>query len=276
MTKSSNPDRTRLVAQFSRPFRLNRAGRPAMGWVYFWASLPVRAVLIALMKRHYAGVENLPQSGGFIAVSNHVTEIDSVTFSHFLVANHYSPRMLMKEEMMHWPVVGFCARHSRMIPVFRETSQAADSLIAAKAALKVGECVGMFPEGTLTRDPELWPMKGHTGAARLALETQVPVVPVAQWGAHKTLAPYGKLHWPPRGRLSMVAGPPVDLSDLYGKHDDHEAVTEATRRIMADLTELLRSLRPGEEPPAKVWDMKVDGDRYGRQRKHPKGGKKPR
>ena len=88
MKKSTNPDRTRLVAQFSRPFRLNRAGHPAMGGVYFWASLPVRAVLIALMKRHYAGMENLPESGGFIAVSNHVTEIDSVTFSHFLIANH--------------------------------------------------------------------------------------------------------------------------------------------------------------------------------------------
>ncbi|MCV0021888.1 1-acyl-sn-glycerol-3-phosphate acyltransferase, partial [Mobiluncus curtisii] len=143
MTKYSGSDRTRLVAQFSRPFRLNRAGRPAMGWVYFWASLPVRGVLIALMKRHYTGVEHLPESGGFIAVSNHVTEIDSVTFAQFLVANHYSPRMLVKEEMMHWSVVGFCARHSRMIPVFRETSHAADSLIAAKAALKVGECVGM-------------------------------------------------------------------------------------------------------------------------------------
>lgn len=273
MSKESNTDINSLVSRFSRPFRRNRAGHPAMGGVYFWASTPVRAVLIALMKRSYRGVGNLPQEGGFIAISNHVTELDSLTLGHFLIANHYSPRMLMKEELMHVPVVGFCARHSRMIPVFRESEHASDSLVVAKAALEVGECIGIYPEGTLTRDPDLWPMKAHTGAARLALETRVPVIPVAQWGAQKTLEPYGKLHWPPRGKVTMVAGKAVDLHDLYGKQDDHEAVVEATRRIMADLTGLLRGLRPGEQPPAKIWDMKVDGDRYHRDKSKKKAKK---
>lgn len=253
----------RAVAQFSKPFRKNRSGRPAAGFIYFWASIPVRLVLIALMKRCYSGAENLPKEG-FIAVGNHVTELDSVTFGHYLLSNHVSVRILMKEAMLHWPVVGFCARHSRMIPVFRASEHAADSLVAAKAALHVGECVGIFPEGTLTRDPNLWPMRAHTGVARLALDTRKPVIPIAQWGAHRTLPPYGKLHWPPRGEVAVSAGKAVDLSDLYDKPSDHDAVDTATERIMDALTAQLATLRPGETPPEKRWDMKVDGDRYHR------------
>lgn len=268
---ASESEIKRAITQFSKPFRKNRYGRPAQGVVYFLAAWPVRWLLMLLMRRHYRGAENLPREGGFIAVSNHVTELDSVTFGHFLLANGVSPRMMVKEPMMHWPVVGFCAKHSRMIPVFRESAQAKDSLIAAKAALQVGEIVGMFPEGTLTRDPELWPMKPRTGAARLALEMRVPVIPVAQWGAHRTLEPYGKWRFPPRGRVELLAGPPVDLADLYGKQDDHEAITEAAGRIHRALTGLLQELRPGETPPAKPWDMRVDGDRYHRERRkqHP-------
>ncbi|MBB5846675.1 1-acyl-sn-glycerol-3-phosphate acyltransferase [Mobiluncus mulieris] len=270
-SKSSNePEIRRAIAQFSRPFRKNRWGRPAMGVVYFLAAWPVRWLLILLMRREYQGAENLPKRGGFIAVSNHVTELDSVTFGHFLLANHVSVRIMVKETMMHWPVVGFCAKHSRMIPVFRESAQAKDSLIAARAALQVGEVVGMFPEGTLTRDPGLWPMKPRTGAARLALETRVPVIPVAQWGAHRTLEPYGKWRFPPRGRVRVIAGPPVDLADLYGRFDDHEAITEAAGRISQALTGLIAQMRPGETPPEKLWDMKRDGDRYHRDR-HRKG-----
>ncbi|MCI6583634.1 MAG: 1-acyl-sn-glycerol-3-phosphate acyltransferase [Mobiluncus sp.] len=253
------------IDQFSKPFRKNRAGRPALGFAYAFAAAPVRLLLILLMKRRYLGAENLPVEG-FIAAANHVTELDSTTFGHFLLANKVSVRIMIKESMMHWPVIGFFAKRSRMIPVFRSSSHAADSLAAAKAALRVGECVGIFPEGTLTRDPQLWPMKGHTGAARLALETRVPVVPIAQWGAHRTLEPYGKLHWPPRGLVQVRAGAPVDLADLYGRQDDHEAVEEATARIMRAITDLLATLRPGETPPApdKIWDMKRDGDRYHR------------
>lgn len=257
---------SRAVAQFSKPFRRNPWGRPAMGVVYFLTSWPVRWLLMVLMKRHYQGGENLPRQGGFIAVSNHVTELDSVTFGHFLLAHHCSARMMMKATMMRWPVVGFCARHARMIPVFRESAQAKDSLIAAKAALASGEVIGMFPEGTLTRDPGLWPMKPRTGAARLALETRMPVIPVAQWGAHRVLEPYGKWHFPPRARLDILAGPPVELSDLYGKQEDYAAITEAAGRINRDLTQLVARLRPGEIPPEKPWDMKREGDRYHRNR----------
>ena len=58
--------------------------------------------------------------------------------------------------------------------------------------MRDGECVVVYPEGTLTRDPDLWPMTGKSGAARIALETGCPVIPVGQWGAQELLPPYAK------------------------------------------------------------------------------------
>ena len=78
-------------------------------------------------------------------------------------------------------------RHAGQIPVYRETGRAADAYRAAVAAVRGGEGVAVYPEGTLTRDPDLWPMVGKTGVARLALDDAGPVIPVAQWGAQDLL-----------------------------------------------------------------------------------------
>jgi len=114
----------------------------------------------------------------------------------------------------------------------------------------------VFPEGTLTRDPDLWPMVGKTGAARLALSSGVPVIPVAQWGPQLILPQYSKrLHPFPRKKVSIHAGPPVDLSDLRGRPQDSAVLTEATERIMAAITALLEEIR-GEKAPAVRYDMR--------------------
>src|SRR5690606_33882994 len=135
------------------------------------------------------------------------------------------------------PVIGRVARSSGQIPVHRNSARAKESLASAISALEAGECVAVFPEGTLTRDPDLWPMAGRTGIARLALTTRVPVVPIAQWGAHALLAPYGTVPHPfPRKNVTVVAGPPVDLSDLYVRPQDSATLREATDRVMAALT----------------------------------------
>ena len=117
----------------------------------------------------------------------------------------------------------------------------------------------VYPEGTATRDPDLWPMAGKTGAARLALTTGVPVIPIAQWGAQDIL-PYGtkKLHLFPRKTVRMVAGPPVDLSAYAGQQLDASTLQAATADIMADITALLAKIRPGT-PPAVPWDPAVGG-----------------
>ena len=112
----------------------------------------------------------------------------------------------------------------------------------------------VYAEGTLTRDPDLWPMVGKTGAARIALETGCPVLPMATWGPQDLLAPYGKVpHLFPRTTVQVTLGPPVDLSDLQDRSADPEALRAATDRIMAAVTDLVGELR-GEAPPATRLD----------------------
>lgn len=106
---------------------------------------------------------------------------------------------------------------SRHIPVPQGGSGAAQALAAAAAAVRAGECVVFCPEGTLTRDAQMWPTTGRTGIARVALETGCPVIPVAQRGADLLLAPYGKPgRVLPRRTHHVLAGPPVDLSRFRG------------------------------------------------------------
>jgi hypothetical protein len=146
-----------------------------------------------------------------------------------------------------------------MIPVFRESGQAADAFRAAVDAVRQGKCVAIYPEGTLTRDPGMWPMAGKTGAARVALETRCPVIPVAQWGPQEILGRYQKrIRLFPRKTMHVRAGPPVDLSDLYGEPLTAPVLREATERIMAAITRELEVLR-GEKAPADRFDARRHG-----------------
>src|SRR5690606_36211530 len=131
--------------------------------------------------------------------------------------NGVPPRFLAKASLFDTPVVGWVMRALDQVPVYRGTSKAKDAVDDGVTVLRRGQVIAMFPEGTLTRDPDLWPMVARTGAARMALTTGVPVVPVAQWGAQRLLGRYSKVLKPiPRKRVTVVAGPPVDLDDLRG------------------------------------------------------------
>lgn len=97
-------------------------------------------------------------------------------------------------------------------------------------------------------------MIGKTGAARVALQTKCPVVPVAQWGANELLPPYAKkLHVLPRKTSHVLAGPPVDLSPFYDKEMTPDLLKEATEVIMAAVTAQLEVLR-GEKAPESAYD----------------------
>ncbi|WP_345217478.1 lysophospholipid acyltransferase family protein [Georgenia halophila] len=214
----------------------------------------------AVTRRTWRGSEHLPTSGGFIAVANHVTHLDPLSLGHFLFDNGAPPHFLAKHSLFDIPVLGRMFANAEQIPVHRGTTHAGDSLVAAEEALAAGACVGLFPEGTLTRDPDLWPMTARTGTARLALKTRVPVVPVAQWGAHRVLPRYGRLLRPfPPKPVTVVAGPPIDLDDLYDRPLDPDVLREATERIMAAITGQLAEIR-GEDPPPKPFDIRLDGD----------------
>ena len=120
--------------------------------------------------------------------------------------------------------------------------------------LEAGHCLGVYPEGTLSRDPDGWPMVAKTGLARLAIITQSPVIPVAQWGSQIVMPTYEKkLKVFPRTPIKILAGKALDLSQWYGKENDPEALTQATAFVMRAITDLLEELR-GEKRPVEIFD----------------------
>ncbi|HSN07374.1 MAG TPA: lysophospholipid acyltransferase family protein [Candidatus Angelobacter sp.] len=233
----------------------------------FWYGLAVcllRPALLLLTKRDWRGAENLradvlPDGSqeGIVVCPNHISWFDPLESAHFLYDNGRPPRYLGKESVFRVPVVGRIIRGAGQIPVYRETSDAAQSVRDAVDAVEKGECVVVYPEGTISRDPGLWPMTGKTGAARIALTTGASVVPLAQWGAQEVIGPYrNEFRILPRKVMRVTAGPPVDLDDLRGRTLDGATLREATERIMAAITTLLEGIR-GETAPAERFDIKA-------------------
>jgi 1-acyl-sn-glycerol-3-phosphate acyltransferase len=220
----------------------------------------LRSILVLVTKKDWHGAENLPTTGGFIAVSNHVTYADPLTFAHYLYNNGWPPRFLAKSGLFKNRFIGFALRKLDQVPVYRGTSKAKEAVDHGLEFLARGDMIAIFPEGTLTRDPDLWPMVARTGAARMALESGVPVIPIAQWGAHRLLGRYSKLFKPiPRKKVTMVAGPPIDLDDLRAKPISKATMREATDRIMATLTAMVEDIR-GEKAPKEPHDMRKTPD----------------
>jgi 1-acyl-sn-glycerol-3-phosphate acyltransferase len=196
-----------------------------------------------------------------VVAANHISHLDPLTFAHFVYAHGRLVRFLAKAEMFKVPVVGRIVRSAGQIPVYRLTTDASVAFRAAVAAVEKGECVAVYPEGTITRDPDLWPMTGKTGAARIALASGVPVIPVAQWGAQDILWPYSKNpRLFPRKTIEMRAGEPVDLDDLRGRELTPDVLREATSRVMDAITRLLEDVR-GETAPAVRFDPRTAGVR---------------
>ena len=238
-------------------------GRPKVtvrvGFWYRLVLVVMRPLLRLLTTRDWRGAENLPRSGGVIVCSNHVSHADFLTLGHFLFDHGRLPRYLAKSSLFHVPVVKWIVGDAGQIPVYRQTKDAMRAYSAAVAAVRAGETVGIYPEGTLTRDPGLWPMLGKTGAARIALATGAPVIPVAQWGPQEILPPYAaRPRLLPRKHVAVHAGPPVDLSRWQGQELTAPVLREATAAIMAAITGLLEEIRGGTAPAAP-FDPRLDG-----------------
>lgn len=246
------------------------------GWAFATAVAIVKPTLLAITKRRWIDSDKLPARGGCILVANHVSHLDPLTFAHFAYDNGRLPRFLAKAEVFEVPVVGTIVAKAGQIPVYRMTTDASRAFQAAVDAVERGECVVVYPEGTITRQPDLWPMTGKTGAARIALTTDVPVIPIAQWGANDILAPYAKkVRLFPRKTITMKVGDPVDLDDLRGRRPTPEVLREATNRIMDDLTLLLQDIR-GEQAPAVRFDPRIAGVRQIGNPKADPGRRRPR
>ncbi|MBT2213660.1 1-acyl-sn-glycerol-3-phosphate acyltransferase [Actinomadura sp. NEAU-AAG7] len=233
-----------------------------------WRKLTIvilRPLLSGALRRDWRGRGNVPRTGGLIIAANHISESDPLALAHFVYEAGRYPVYLAKSTLFDVPLIRSVLRGTGQIPVYRDSADAASALRDAEKALVDGECLMFYPEGSCTRDPELWPMTGQTGVARMALKTGAKVVPVANWGAHELL-PYKKgerrglagslrkgFHPFPRKTMRVVAGPPVDLSRYEGLPLDKDTLRAATDEIMDAITALLGELR-GQEPPVERYD----------------------
>ncbi|QXJ24846.1 1-acyl-sn-glycerol-3-phosphate acyltransferase [Actinomadura graeca] len=238
------------------------------GYSPAWRKLTIvilRPLLSGLLKRDWQGQGNVPGKGGLIIASNHISESDPLALAHFVYESGRYPVYLAKSTLFDVRFLRGVLRGTGQIPVHRDRADAALALEDAEKALVDGECLMFYPEGSCTRDPELWPMTGQTGVARMALRTGAAVVPVANWGAHELL-PYKKgeqkglagrlkkgFHPFPRKTMKVIAGPPVDLSRYRERPLDKGTLRAATDDIMDAITGLLAELR-GQRPPAERYD----------------------
>jgi 1-acyl-sn-glycerol-3-phosphate acyltransferase len=229
------------------PRRLEKSG--------FWVG--VTAVVfypIAWLGRTTAtGAEHVRREGGVLLVMNHVSHLDPPNDAVFVHRNRRVPRFMAKDSLFKVPVFGRILAGSGGIPVYRGSTTAADSLKAAHAALREGKLVLIYPEGTITKDPTGWPMRARTGVARLALENDVPVLPVARWGTNDIWNGSNKKFRPfPRKRVWTVVGDPVDLSEYKGRPVTNQVLREVTDLLMTRVCDLLADIRD-EPAPAEFF-----------------------
>jgi len=229
-------------------------------WAW-WLVVPiVKPFLLATTKQDWHGAERIPETGGAVLALNHLSHIDPLTAAHVVWEYGRMPRYLAKAGLFKNKYFGAFLRAAGQIPVDR-ASAGLQAFDAAVEAVNRGELVVVYVEGSITKDPEGWPMTGKTGAARIALATGCPVIPVGQWGAQELLPAYSlKLRPFPRKTIRMRIGEPVPLDDLQGQAGDIQAVRQATDRIMSAIVGLVAELR-GEEPPRELFDPRKHGVR---------------
>ncbi|HEU5223538.1 MAG TPA: lysophospholipid acyltransferase family protein [Candidatus Lumbricidophila sp.] len=239
-----------------------RAGRdrsetrkPSIFWFLAVMILPS----INLMARFkFRNPERVPETGAFVLAPNHYSEIDPLIVGAAAWKLGRAPRFLAKASLFKLPVAGWVLRASGQIPVERAGSKSHTALKAAEALVSKGRMVIVYPEGSLTRDPDLWPMRGKTGAVRIALERGIPIIPTAHWGTQKIMPRYGKtISVFPRKTVEFAFGEPLDLSKYQGKLDQ-ATLTAATSELMNRIADLLAELR-GEPAPAKRWEPSAHG-----------------
>ena len=201
------------------------------------------------------GTENVPRTGAFVLSPNHYSEIDPLVMGVAMWKVDRMPRFLAKASIFKLPFLGMLMRKSGQVPVERAgASRGNDPLAAARQIVKNELAVVIYPEGSLTRDPGLWPMRGKTGAVRMALEAGIPIIPAAHWGTQLVMPRYAKkISLFPRKTIDILFGPPVDLSAFAGRPLDNATLTEATAVLMDAITVLFEELR-GEKAPAERWD----------------------
>ena len=228
------------MASTSRPgtnVDVSRQYKPKAG---FWIRLCV-IVLYPLdslfFKIRWHHLNRMPEHGGVLVVVNHISQADTACMARLIWQAGRIPRFLIKSGVFKVFFIGRVMRGAGQLPVYRSSDQAADSLRDAEKALRDGQCVIIYPEGTITKNPDYSPMQAKNGVARLALACpDIPVLPIGQWGAHRTLARGGKFKPFPRQRHEASLGPMFDLTPYRDQEPTSEVLRKLTDDIMAAVT----------------------------------------
>lgn len=225
--------------------------RARLGFSFRFAVAVLWPLMRTIVKWDIQGSERLTDAeGGVVVAPNHLSWFDPPVVAFALWQADRPPRFLGKESVFRVPVFGSIIAHAGQIPVYRETADASTAIRDALAALSRGECVVVYPEGTITRDPDLWPMSAKTGAVRLALTAGRPLFPMVQWGAHEVMGPYRKeLRLLPRKTMHIRVGDAIDLSDLADAPLNSRTLAIAGDRLMDAITAMLAEIRQ-ETPPS--------------------------
>ncbi|NWL29194.1 1-acyl-sn-glycerol-3-phosphate acyltransferase [Paenarthrobacter ureafaciens] len=194
-------------------------------------------VLKLLFRPWVKGLDNVPGTGAAILASNHLSFSDSI-FLPLMV--HRPVIFLAKSEYftgkgIKGRLTALFFRLSNQLPMDRSGGAASEmSLQAGKDVLNSGGLLGIYPEGTRSPDARLY--RGKVGVARLALQSRVPVIPVAMIGTEK-VQPIGK-RLPNIRRIGIIFGQPLDFSRYYGMEDDRVIQRAVTDQIMYELMRL--------------------------------------
>jgi 1-acyl-sn-glycerol-3-phosphate acyltransferase len=235
-----------------RPPKWRTRGRLSYGMVAAIVLVyPFASLMFRLRYRH---AERLPARGPVLLVANHVSILDPIACARLVFDNGRLPHFLAKQSVFKG-FMGTLLRSAGQIPVARFSADAHTALDAAKADLDAGNVIVIYPEGSVTRDPDWWPMQARTGVARLALTSDAVVLPVAQWGPQRVHDYHRKkLHLRFRAPAEYLVGEPIDLTAARAMIRDGgplsvELLRETTDLIMSRVRDQLAELRQEPAPP---------------------------
>ena len=209
---------------------------------YSFVVWTVRPLFRLFFRWRITGLERIPPTGPAIFACNHISYMDPLAQAYALVRRRKRIRFFAKAELWKNPFLRFILRNANQIPVERGSGEAGP-VEGALTALARGDGVVIYPEATITVNPDLSPMRGKTGVARVAIASGAPVVPVAVWGSH-WVSPKGRVRKRRLFRMIFVTiGTPLSFADLKGREEDPETLQDVTARIMSELERLVRELQ---------------------------------
>ena len=174
--------------------------------------------------------------------ANHISYLDPLAHGLFLWRRGRHPRYFAKQELFEVPILGMALRGMAQIPVRRGVGDRRP-IELGEEALARGEAIIVYPEGTVTRNPDSTPMEGKSGLVRLALASDLPVTPIAIWGAQHVWQKSGKGDLKFGRPIWLKAGEPVDVSAYADRAEDLDALREATAVVMNELRALVLDMR---------------------------------